>query len=411
MALRYGYFDSDIIGVDDEGMPIFDRAETSDLFALLFAKLVSDGVLAQPADCFRVVGTGSGMKVEIQPGFGMVKGHFAYNDEKMPLDIQPAPKKYGRIDRVVLRCNYLERMVEIIVKTGTEAAKPVPPALIRPSAGDYYELCLAEIRLSARQEKITQSSITDRRPDSSVCGYITQLIDHLDTDVFFTQFNAFYREFVDKSEASYAQFTQMAQDAYQKFNTDIMAYFAALKKDSQDTYDNLTDLMNNCYNNLSQLSSELYGRYRTEISDYVAQLEAKGDSDLAEITQQLLDFRNTNEAAFLAWFDRIKNMLGTTADGELLNGLEEVTGRLEDTEEMLFTGVAAARIETSDGYYITADTGQPLLAQWPVYGCGRDEVEEMIFNGTDMVGIETSDGDYITDHTGDQIMAGWPICK
>ena len=39
MAFRYGYFDSDIIGIDDEGMPIFDRAETSDLFALLFASL------------------------------------------------------------------------------------------------------------------------------------------------------------------------------------------------------------------------------------------------------------------------------------------------------------------------------------------------------------------------------------
>ena len=34
MAMRYGYFDSEITGVDSEGMPIFDRAETSELFRL-----------------------------------------------------------------------------------------------------------------------------------------------------------------------------------------------------------------------------------------------------------------------------------------------------------------------------------------------------------------------------------------
>ena len=36
MAMRYGYFDSEITGVDSEGMPIIDRAETSELFCLLF---------------------------------------------------------------------------------------------------------------------------------------------------------------------------------------------------------------------------------------------------------------------------------------------------------------------------------------------------------------------------------------
>ena len=41
MAMRYGYFDSEITGVDSEGMPIFDRAETSELFRLLFSKLLA----------------------------------------------------------------------------------------------------------------------------------------------------------------------------------------------------------------------------------------------------------------------------------------------------------------------------------------------------------------------------------
>ena len=71
MAMRYGYFDSEITGVDENGMPIFDRAETSDLFRMLFANLVSNGVLATPGDCFQVV-AGAGMTVRIRPGFAMM---------------------------------------------------------------------------------------------------------------------------------------------------------------------------------------------------------------------------------------------------------------------------------------------------------------------------------------------------
>lgn len=36
MSLRYGYFDSEINGYDEEGMPIFDRAESSDFWRCLF---------------------------------------------------------------------------------------------------------------------------------------------------------------------------------------------------------------------------------------------------------------------------------------------------------------------------------------------------------------------------------------
>lgn len=367
MAFRFGYFDSEIEGIDDEGMPIFDRAETSDLFALLFANLVSDGVLALPSTCFRVRAAGNGLNLELDPGFGMVKGHFCYNDEVEQLTIEAAPQKYNRIDRVIMRCNYLERMVEIIIKTGEEAAKPMPPALIRPAAGDYYELCLANIRLSAKQKVITQSSITDTRPDSTVCGYITQLIDHLDTAVFFEQLNTFYQEFVDKSNTSYAEFEKMAMEAYQKFDTEIVSYINSLKQDGSEAYNSMIDQ----FTKLSDAGQKKYNDFDASIRGYIAALKEKGDTDLAEITQQLLEFRNTHETDFITWFDRIKGMLDTDAAGNLLNGLDVITSRMEDVEEMIFTGTAMSKILTSDGDYITDDTGTPLLASWPICGCGN----------------------------------------
>ncbi|MCI8359689.1 MAG: hypothetical protein HFI51_16350 [Lachnospiraceae bacterium] len=305
MALRYGYFDSEIIGVDDEGMPIFDRAETSDLFALFFSGLVSDGVLARPSNCFQVLGTGSGMEVEIQPGFGMVKGHFAYNNEKMKLGIEPAPRKYSRIDRVIMRCNYLDRLVEIVVKTGAEAANPVPPGLTRPAAGDYFELCLANIKIAAGQKIITQSSISDTRPDSRVCGYITQLIDHLDTDVFFAQFDAFYAEFVKKSNGSYDKFV-------------------------------------------------------ADMQKFLNGLENSGNTQLKQIIDAMRNFEVTSEQEFTDWFDSIKGVLESAVNGEML---AEILRLMKDLYNMAnqadidrILNEKYVDIEDTDGIFETATT-------------------------------------------------------
>lgn len=43
MSLRYGYFDSEITGYDSDGMPIFDRAESSDFLAMFISKIISGG--------------------------------------------------------------------------------------------------------------------------------------------------------------------------------------------------------------------------------------------------------------------------------------------------------------------------------------------------------------------------------
>lgn len=371
MALRYGYFDSDIIGIDEEGMPIFDRAETSDLFALLFSSLVSDGVLALPSTCFKVRAAGNGMNIEVQPGFGMVKGHFAYDDEVFPLVIDPAPQTYSRIDRVIMRCNYLERMVEIVVKKGEEAAKPVAPELIRPAAGDYFELCLANITLSANQTVITDSSIGDTRADSAVCGYITQLIDHLDTAVFFEQLNAFYQEFVDKSNTSYEQFEQMATQAFEKYMSDITSYIADLKQSSTEAYNNLMATMNNFYQTLSTQGKELHDQYAAELSEYLTELETKGNNDLLAITQQLILFKSTNEAEFLEWFEHIKGALGSDAAGHLQNEIDGITAQLEDVQSMLISGMIRAKLLTDQQDYLTDSTGKPLLIGWPICSCNK----------------------------------------
>ena len=200
MALRYGFFDSEITGYNDEGMPEFDRAESSDFLADFISSIVRSGVLAVPGDSFQVM-AGDGMTVQIRPGFGVIAGRFARDDEISTATLPTADSQNMRIDRVVLRANYPERLCEIIVRPGTPAANPQPPEL--QAGGDYDELCLAEIRVRAGQTSISQADIVDTRADTSVCGWVTQAIQQVDTSILFLQWQDAYQRFYDTSDAEF----------------------------------------------------------------------------------------------------------------------------------------------------------------------------------------------------------------
>lgn len=242
MAIRYGYFDSEVTGVDENGMPVFDRAETSDLFRLLFANLVSSGVLATPADCFKV-NADTGLTLRVRPGFAMINGAFAYDAEESAVTLAAANANLPRLDRVVLRCNYLNRLCEIIIKTGTPASTPAAPELLQPASGDYYELCLATIRVEAGATSVTQSAITDTRGDSSVCGFITQLIDHLDTSEFMDQLTAWQEEYSAEQQSAFTDWfnqikDQLSEDAAGNLQNQINAINSSID-DIEQSVENL----------------------------------------------------------------------------------------------------------------------------------------------------------------------------
>lgn len=201
MAFRYGFFDSEITGYDEEGMPQFDRAESSDFLALFIASIIRSGVLAVPGDNFQVL-AGEGMNLLIRPGFGVVQGRFAYDDEESFLALPEADTKNRRIDRVILRANYPDRKCEILVRAGVPSAEPQPPELLRTS-GDYYELCLAEVSIRANQSMIVQADITDTRADTDLCGWVTQAIDQVDTHTLFLQWQDAYQRYYDESTAEF----------------------------------------------------------------------------------------------------------------------------------------------------------------------------------------------------------------
>lgn len=308
MSLRYGYFDSEISGYDEEGMPIFDRAESSDFLAMFISNIISDGVLADPADSFQVM-AGGGMTLTVRPGFGIVRGRFAADTQESTLTLSTAPSAYKRIDRVVLRANYLQRKCEIIIKAGTPDANPVPPDLLQPASGDYYELGLANILINSNQTVITQANITDTRYNDSVCGVVTQVIDHLDTSVFFAQLNKFYEEFVSKADTSYEDFVE-------------------------------------------------------QMKAYLAKLQTSGDNQLLEIVQTMTDFEKESEEQFQTWFDNVKGQLSEDVAGHLQNQINEHEKRIARLETIAETGEVETGLVTGGGNKLVTDSGEPLIGFW-----------------------------------------------
>ena len=177
MAVTYGFFNS-VNG---------DRTYNADQISNYFLKLISNGVFATPSNAMQVQAT-SGLNVKVTAGWGFINCKWICNDNDYNLQLDAADLMLNRIDRVVMRLDNSTpvRSISIAIKTGTTATTPTAPALTR--SGDVYELSLAQIYVAANATSITQSNITDERPNTDLCGFVTGLIDQIDTTNLFAQF-------------------------------------------------------------------------------------------------------------------------------------------------------------------------------------------------------------------------------
>lgn len=186
MAVTYGFFDS-ING---------DRTYNADQISDYFLKLISNGVFATPSNAMQVQAA-TGLSVNVSAGWGFIQCKWVNNDNNYNVQLDAADSTFARIDRIVLKLDrsHEHRYITIEAKTGTPAATPEPPELTR--SGDVYELSLAQVAVAAGATTITQAEITDERADTSVCGYVTGLIDQIDTTNLFAQFTSAFNTWFD----------------------------------------------------------------------------------------------------------------------------------------------------------------------------------------------------------------------
>lgn len=158
-----------------------------------YKDIVSNGVFPNPSTQLQVFAS-SGMTVSVSAGGGLFGNGWAYNEATTLLTLNQAEATLPRIDAIVLRRDESEAVRDsvLMVKKGTPSQSPVRPEMVRD---DYVnEYCLATIMIPAKTTVITDSMITDTRPDTTVCGWVTGLIDQVDTTTLFNQWQSAYEE-------------------------------------------------------------------------------------------------------------------------------------------------------------------------------------------------------------------------
>ena len=111
----------------------------------------------------------------------------------------------------MVRLDVTNRTMTIATKDGTPASTPVKPTAERSAS--ICEMILAQIYVAAGASSITQANITDTRADTTVCGWVTGLIDQVDTSTLFAQWQDAYARYYAETTAEFDDFMEhLTQD-------------------------------------------------------------------------------------------------------------------------------------------------------------------------------------------------------
>lgn len=328
MAENYSFFNS----------KNHDRRYNAQHWADYFFPLFKSGVFNGD---LQVIANG-GMSVKINVGYAWIDGYGYHLTEGLVLDLETASGNMNRMDSIVLRLDLTNRWIKAFVGTGnyySGIAVPKEPQI----KATIHEIVLARISVVAGTTEITQDMIQDTRMDKGLCGWVCGAVEQIDFAQITVQFKAFMKKYENDLNSKF--------DALNEYEED--------KKTQFDTFQ--AELM--------EKEVELHKKHEKDIKDYMTQLEERGDTNLAALTQQLIDFRNINETNFLEWFEMIKGILGTDAAGGLLLRINELADQVELNQMMITTGKVLTRIDTSQGDYLIDSMGKPILAGLPICKC------------------------------------------
>lgn len=216
MAVTYGFFNSVLVN----GMQ--DRRYNADQMSTYFKGLISDGVYQNVGGGLQVR-AGEGMTVQVMPGRGVFDSRWLENDSVLDIPLDSSHVTLNRYTAVVVRVDYNERTVSILAKDGETASAPVKPIMTRSESVKEY--CLAYVYVGRGVTSISQSAVTDTRPDNALCGFVTGLVEQIQTTDLFAQYDAAFDEWFETIEG------KLSGDVAGKLTVDV----ERLEREKQDT--------------------------------------------------------------------------------------------------------------------------------------------------------------------------------
>ncbi len=200
-----------------------DRVYDAESFEYWLKKFFTTGVFEGDLQ----VTANDNMTITVGSGYANVDGKVRFFEDETTMSLATAGSTYDRIDTVVVERNDSDRDVTVYVITGGYSSDPEPTAPVW--ADGVYQLVLAQIYVSAGATAITQSSITDTRTDTDLCGIVTGTVEEYDFDQFAAQFDAWSEE----KQAEFLEWfeemkDQLSDDAAGNLQTEIDDITAAI---------------------------------------------------------------------------------------------------------------------------------------------------------------------------------------
>ena len=208
MSVTYGFFNS------QDG----DRTYSADQMSEYFQGLVSNGVYEDVGGALQVLAS-SGMTVNVASGRAIIDCKWLNNSVAQAVTITAANSVLNRWTAVVVRLDTANRLMEIATKDGTAATTPTKPSI------SSNELCLAMIYVAAGATAISQADIMDMRA-SADCGWVTGLIQQVDTSTLFLQWQTAYENYYTQMTAEFEEWFEALTEQLQ-VNTYVVRYTKA----------------------------------------------------------------------------------------------------------------------------------------------------------------------------------------
>jgi hypothetical protein len=173
-----------------------DRVYNADQMSELFTGLITNGVYESVKNKLAVE-PNSGMTIQINTGRGWFNGRWVDNNSAYLYTLEGSDVLLNRYCAVCVRVDLSEtsRKAEPYFKYSEFATTPVKPEMER--TGSIYEYCLAYIYIKANATTISAADIEDTRGNTELCGWVTGLIDQVNTSTLWTQWDAQFHEWFD----------------------------------------------------------------------------------------------------------------------------------------------------------------------------------------------------------------------
>lgn len=181
---------------------VYDRVYQAEEFAAYFAKFIGNGVFPNPSTGLQVVQNSTpDMTTVLSAGSAYINGYTYINDAPLVFTHKVADGTLNRKDAIFIRFDKSGRAINAYKMESSLSTDPVTPSVIRTS--DYYDLCVGVVNIPAGSTKITQDMIEDTRMDTKVCGYVTGLIEQVDTTTLYNQIQSDLKYFKNVSQKEF----------------------------------------------------------------------------------------------------------------------------------------------------------------------------------------------------------------